>query len=994
MKINLRSISFPVFLLAFMFLSYLGQAQNCQARITAGGNTTICFGGSVKLTASAGQSYLWSTGETTQSIFATASGSYSVAVTSNGCTASAAPVSVTALGAPDAALLDTLDNFTNCTYTLTNANFNLTVENDSKTKATNTSYTIEWGDGQSNIFGSNFTSASHTYTLPGSFQLKLTVTNAAGCTSSKTYTVFNGSNPSFGVASQGNTNDCAPATFTFDIINTAGNTPSTVYTFQFDDGTPAMTYTHSNLPKSITHTFLKPATGKPGNAFTLTAFATNPCGTTPATVGGIRISSTPKADFTMNPDSISCVNTPVTLTDLSESGFNANTTGQNVTSYLREWKISPATGWNYVSGGANAQMPIVNFTQTGTYTIRLIVTPRGAGVKCQADSTSQTITIQPEVKAAFKLAPINDNCAPVVVKTINQSQGIGLKYLWKVAPANGVTFTAQTDSVSAQPQFNFTKGGSYKISLTITNLCGQVKTADTTITIQQTPVVTLPGAKSYCLNQTVKFETANADHAPVVTSATPVTAYHWSVLGNGFRFVNGTSAGSKNPEILFSQAGTFRVLFQAANACGLSPADTQTVIITPMPQVSAGADTTFCAQTATIFLKGFPAGGTWSGNPAVTADGKFNAAKAGTFLLTYTYGVGNCQLSDQKEITVNALPVASATTHATICPGGTASLNVQGNAVRYEWYDAAANGTLLHVGTNYTTSALQTTQTFYVSAFNAEGCALPARLPVTVTVNPVVAAATISDVTLCGPGNTATLSATGSAKSYEWYDAATNGTLLHTGATFTTPALAATTSYYVLAISNEGCRSFTRTKATVTVLPALTTNSIGGTQAICAGEIPGQLTGSNPGGGNGTYQYTWASSTDSVNFQTIAGATGKNYQPAALQQTTWYRRTTISGVCSENTDLVKVTVFPKPTIPVVAKQTICYGSSATIILAGQGQTFQWFTTATGGQSFFTGAVYQTPALTATTDFYVQATSAQGCISPSRGKVSVTVLPQI
>src|SRR5690606_20530241 len=108
---------------------------------------------------------------------------------------------------------------------------------------------------------------------------------------------FNGSNPSFGVASQGNTNDCAPATFTFDIINTLGNTPSTVYTFQFDDGTPAMRYTHANLPKTITHTFTKSAMGKPGNAFTLTAYATNPCGTTPATVGGIRISETPKADF-------------------------------------------------------------------------------------------------------------------------------------------------------------------------------------------------------------------------------------------------------------------------------------------------------------------------------------------------------------------------------------------------------------------------------------------------------------------------------------------------------------------------------------------------------------------------------------------------------------------------------------------------------------------------------------------------------------------------
>ena len=48
--------------------------------ITPGGPTTFCSGGSVTLAASAGNNYLWSNSETTQSISVNASGSYSVTV--------------------------------------------------------------------------------------------------------------------------------------------------------------------------------------------------------------------------------------------------------------------------------------------------------------------------------------------------------------------------------------------------------------------------------------------------------------------------------------------------------------------------------------------------------------------------------------------------------------------------------------------------------------------------------------------------------------------------------------------------------------------------------------------------------------------------------------------------------------------------------------------------------------------------------------------------
>jgi uncharacterized repeat protein (TIGR01451 family) len=69
--------------------------------ITASGPTSFCQGGSVTLTASAGSSYLWSNGATTQSITVTSGGSYTVSVADgNGCAATSAPIGVTVTSPP------------------------------------------------------------------------------------------------------------------------------------------------------------------------------------------------------------------------------------------------------------------------------------------------------------------------------------------------------------------------------------------------------------------------------------------------------------------------------------------------------------------------------------------------------------------------------------------------------------------------------------------------------------------------------------------------------------------------------------------------------------------------------------------------------------------------------------------------------------------------------------------------------------------------------
>lgn len=91
----------------------------------------------------------------------------------------------------------------------------------------------------------------------------------------------------------------------------------------------------------------------------------------------------------------------------------------------------------------------------------------------------------------------------------------------------------------------------------------------------------------------------------------------------------------------------------------------------------------------------------------------------------------------------------------------------------------------------------------------------------------------------CGTG-TVTLSAAG-CSTIEWYDASTKGNLVGTGASFETPSISSTTSYYAACIDAQGCQSVRKqTSAVVNPLPSITSfnptsGSVGFTNVVISG---------------------------------------------------------------------------------------------------------------------------------------------------------------
>ncbi len=141
---------------------------NPTATITAGGATSFCQGGSVVLTANGGSTYVWSNGQTGNTLTVNASGNYSVTATNqNGCTGTSAAAAVNVNPIPTATIS-------------ASGNTNLATGQSVILTATGGSSYVWQPGGQ--------TTSSIVVSTPGNYSA--TVASAAGCTAvSNTITV-------------------------------------------------------------------------------------------------------------------------------------------------------------------------------------------------------------------------------------------------------------------------------------------------------------------------------------------------------------------------------------------------------------------------------------------------------------------------------------------------------------------------------------------------------------------------------------------------------------------------------------------------------------------------------------------------------------------------------------------------------------------------------------------------------------------------------------
>ncbi|HET8573343.1 MAG TPA: T9SS type A sorting domain-containing protein [Edaphocola sp.] len=216
----------------------------------------------------------------------------------------------------------------------------------------------------------------------------------------------------------------------------------------------------------------------------------------------------------------------------------------------------------------------------------------------------------------------------------------------------------------------------------------------------------------------------------------------------------------------------------------------------------------------------------------------------------------------------------------------------------------------------------------------------------------------------CGKG-VITLHAQPSSGIVRWYAAATGGSPLDTGNSFTTAALTASQNYYVAAAAHyqATCETGTRQLVAATV-HQLPTVDLGNDTVICQGTSI-TLDAENPGD-----TYLWSS-----------GATTQTIH--ATSSGVYYVKVTDGNNCS-NADTVVLNsgIQPEDSLPVISN--LCVGDSIILDAANIGSSYSWNT----------GDNTQTIKVGAGGNYSVAVTSTDGCVGNFQTNVVSRPLPVV
>ncbi|MFH6948586.1 gliding motility-associated C-terminal domain-containing protein [Flavobacterium sp. FlaQc-51] len=225
-----------------------------------------------------------------------------------------------------------------------------------------------------------------------------------------------------------------------------------------------------------------------------------------------------------------------------------------------------------------------------------------------------------------------------------------------------------------------------------------------------------------------------------------------------------------------------------------------------------------------------------------------------------------------------------------------------------------------------------------------------------------------------------------------WYDSPTSTTALSNVANYTTPALTATTTYYVSTSRVAGCESSERLPVTINVIdPVIPVISPAGT-AICSAGATQATTLSVVNPVLGT-TYSWYNAPTAGTLLT----TGNTYTPTVPTGVTNFYVEASIGACKSARTQVTVTSTPVPALATILTQSVSIlsGQNATLSASTSeaGVTLDWYDVPTGGTKLLGDSnTFTTPILTATKTYYVESrNSAGGCVSATRVPVTVTVL---
>ena len=609
--------------------------------ITAGGPTTFCAGGSVTLTSSAGTSYLWSNGATTQSINVTSSGSYTAKITNaSGCLSAASAatvVNVNALPVTPTIAADGPTNFCD------GGSVNLT---------SSAGIGYLWSNGA--------TTQSINVTSSGSYAVK--VTNGSGCQSVgsvATVVTVNASPATPIITAGGPTTFCAGGSVT--LTSSAGTSYlwSNGATTQSIDVTTAGSYTAkitnasgclsvasaatvvivSALPVTPTIITDGPVNFCDGGSVNLTSSAgISYLWSNGATTQSINISLSGSYTVIVTNGS-GCQSAASAITNVTVNALPPTptilATGPTTFCDGGSVTLTSSAGTSYLwSNGATTQS--INVTKAGSYTIQVI---NASG--CQSAYSVATIVTVNELPEI----PTIKSYGPTIFcegKTVTLASSTGTSYLW----SNGATL----------PSITVSAPGDYTVKVTNVSGCLSASSGSATIVVNTLPVVTAGNKGSVCAGSTLRL-TGGPAGMPV---------YLWTGPGE---FTSSLQNPSVSDSATLDMAGTYTLVVTNDNGCTNTAAQNIVVNATPIAVAGPDQELKFSFETQMNAELSASETGEWS---LISGSGhisdihspttSINKLSIGENKFLWKVLIGNCQDTAKVKITVDDQIVPSVIT--------------------------------------------------------------------------------------------------------------------------------------------------------------------------------------------------------------------------------------------------------------------------------------------------------------------------------------------
>lgn len=491
----------------------------------------------------------------------------------------------------------------------------------------NNTYTWDYGDG--NTERNYYSSVTHTYVVPQTASVTLTVANAYGCTKTIKKDNLIKILPAISAAFSASKTFLCRVTDAVQFNNTSFGPGTITYLWDFGDGTTSTLATPS-------HTFNLKGT------YTVTLTVTSSEGCTAASTqnGYINVDNF-NSDFTV----------PSLICRGSDNTF-INTSNPAATS--SEWLVDGANASYYYYSNLN-----YNFSIAGAHTIEL----KNTFGSCR-DSVTKKIVANEIPNLQGFIAGKTSNCGAPVLYNFKDTTSSAIKWEWNFNQYNSNDIQATIQA----PSFTYTNTGDHYAWLRVTNAAGCTAAATQYISITAPVVsITADGTPLSCGPYSLKFSTASSD---------PITSYNWN-------FGDGATSALAQPTHLFGTKGYWAVslTYITQGGCkGTTSYGTVSVYNKPVASFTA-LSTTICGNTPLTFNAVYQDAGVgyyWDFGDNTNVSYNYNTSSpTHQYLYDSTYTVtlivgnqGNCRDTMTKINYIKVLPpFPKITGHANTCDG-------------------------------------------------------------------------------------------------------------------------------------------------------------------------------------------------------------------------------------------------------------------------------------------------------------------------------------